>query len=157
MVLTFRFFAKIVFSASNTSYFYISQYKKSFTDHRINFRSEVSFNVAKSILIKICQKHIASFHPAINFFIANINYEEELGKFSQQSPFVKTCLFSNVTKTLHQVDVEHSSSWMECLNLARNLQRSLSPKDSLSKLQHDCSTNTPMSVKLFWKSCWQRF
>jgi hypothetical protein len=38
--------------------------------------------VAKSILLKIAKKHAASFHPVIQFFVANINYEEEIGKTS---------------------------------------------------------------------------
>ncbi len=47
---------------------------------KFDLRSESSYNVAKSILVKIAKKHGSSFNPAMNFFVANINYEEETGK-----------------------------------------------------------------------------
>jgi hypothetical protein len=47
-------------------------------------RSDSTYNVAKSILLKIAKKHNSSFHPCINFFVANINYEEETGTVSNQ-------------------------------------------------------------------------
>lgn len=46
----------------------------------VQCRSESSFNVAKSILTKICRRHSTSFVPSMEFFVANINYEEEAGR-----------------------------------------------------------------------------
>ena len=59
----------------------LEPYLKILCSSGLKCRSEDAFDVSKTILWKIVQRHSACFEPALSFYVVNIDVTDEKGKF----------------------------------------------------------------------------